>query len=128
LVQIDFSIDDIKERFELQRYPASWHDVTTNLQWFYKNSPVNCMFSINTTISILNQSNLDNIKNWVQKNFSHNRVQDPVEHRFQFAVGPLNIHNYVSNRIIAFLDELDVKRSTNWRKVLPDVEKMLNSG
>jgi len=127
LVQIDFSIDDIEERFEIQRYPASWNNVVSNLKWFYNYSPVNCMFSINTTISILNQSNINNIKSWVQDNFPYNRLQDPVEHRFQFAVGLFDIHNSDSQEIVKFLDELDLKRHTNWRKMLPDVAKIVDS-
>lgn len=128
LVQLDFSIDDVEERFEIQRYPASWSSVVANLEWYYDHSPVNCMFSINTTISVLNQSNLDNIKQWAQNNFCYNRLQDPVEHRFQFAAGLFDIHNYDSEQIVEFLDNLDSKRHTNWRKVLPDVAKLLNSG
>ena len=42
IVQLDFSIDDIGERFEFQRFPAKWSAVTENLQWFIDNSPVEC--------------------------------------------------------------------------------------
>ena len=126
LVQIDFSIDDIEERFEIQRYPARWDNLISNLNWFYKYSPVNCMFAVNTTISILNQSNIENIKKWMATNFSCNRLQDPIDHRFQLAVGLFDTRSVDKKSIIKFLDKLDVKRQTNWRKVLPDVAKLVD--
>jgi uncharacterized radical SAM superfamily Fe-S cluster-containing enzyme len=129
LIQIDFSIDDIEERFELQRYPAKWDEVILNLAWFYKHSPVNCMFSINTTISILNQNNIKNIKKWASQNFSVNRLSDPVEHRFQLAAGIFAINTARNSKanIINFLNKLDLTRNTDWRQILPDVAEFLIS-
>lgn len=37
LVLLKFSIDDIAERFEYQRYPASWNEVVTNILKYKKN-------------------------------------------------------------------------------------------
>jgi len=126
LVQLDFSIDDINSRFEYQRYPANWKEVTENLQWFIDNSPVNCMFAVNTTVSILNHANLSNLNNWLTVNFHTNRVTDPIQHRLQQASGVFSINN-VEHRNDArkFLDDCDARRGTNWRETFPELIQIL---
>lgn len=118
LVQLDFSIDDIGSRFEYQRYPAKWNNVIENLQWYIKNSPVNCMFAVNTTVSILNQHNLKNLNAWLSENFATNRVTDPIEHRQQAVVGVLE---KLTPQAIAHLDACDQRRGTNWRTTFPEL-------
>jgi len=126
LVQLDFSIDDIGDRFEYQRYPAKWHKVAENLQWFIDNSPVNCMFAVNTTVSILNLSNLENLNTWLKYNFYVNRVTDPIEHRQQSAFGLFAVNNLNKKSIVSFLNACDQRRSTNWQKTFPElVNKLL---
>lgn len=127
LVQLDFSIDDIDERFEYQRYPASWKEVTANLKWFIDNSPVNCMFAVNTTVSILNQSNLSKLTQWLNNNFHSNRVTDKIEFRQQPAYGLFSTINVESRReaIRDFLDSCDLRRNTNWRNTFPELIQIL---
>ena len=121
LVQIDFSIDDIEERFEYQRYPAKWGNVTENLQWFIDHCPVNCMFAVNTTVSILNQHNLVNLNNWLITNFKENRVTDLIAHRQQLANGIFALDNTNIIEIINFLDNCDLRRNTNWKSIFPEL-------
>lgn len=125
LVQLDFSIDDIEERFEYQRFPASWDEVTKNLQWYFNHAPTNCMFSVNTSVSILNYYNLDNLKRWLRDNFSTNRLTDPIEHRQQMVTGLFSVDNVAQrkDKIVEFLNDLDKKRGTNWRQTLPELSK-----
>lgn len=118
LVQLDFSIDDIGERFEYQRYPAKWDDVVDNLQWYIDNSPANCMFAVNTTVSILNQHNLVNLNAWLSANFATNRVTDPIEHRQQKVSG---IFSEFSQAVVEYLDACDQRRGTNWRITFPEL-------
>jgi MoaA/NifB/PqqE/SkfB family radical SAM enzyme len=127
LVQLDFSIDDIEERFEYQRYPAKWKEVTDNLTWFIQYCPVNCMFAINTTLSILNQKNIDNTKAWIKENFNENRVGDPIEHRLNLAGGRFKLDDAEINKveIAEFLNNCDVRRGTNWKKVFPELITVL---
>jgi sulfatase maturation enzyme AslB (radical SAM superfamily) len=120
LVQIDFSIDDIGSRFEYQRYPAKWTEVVENLQWFIDQAPHNCMFGVNTTISILNNHNLNNLKNWLQENFYVSRFTDPIEHRQQPAAGKLALTS-PRNLAIEYLDACDARRGTNWRETFPEL-------
>ena len=126
LVQLDFSIDDIGARFEYQRYPAKWHEVTENLQWYIDHAPHKCMFAINTTISILNQSNIANLSKWLQKNFSVSRFTDPINHRLQSVItGQLLTTNSPQN-IRKYLDSIDSRRGTNWRQTFPELVEFLD--
>lgn len=118
LVQIDFSIDDIGQRFEYQRYPAKWNEVTETLQWYIDYAPVNCMFAVNTTVSILNKHNLTNLNSWLSANFASNRVTDPIEHRQQAASGILSEFTPAAAE---YLDACDRRRGTNWRTTFPEL-------
>lgn len=121
LVQLDFSIDDVGERFEYQRYPAKWDQVTANLQWYIDNAPHNCMFAVNTSVGILNHSNLAQLNLWLQKNFHTTRFIDPIEHRQQFTNGMFSLKDADKrkSRIIATLDAIDQRRGTDWRTTFP---------
>jgi sulfatase maturation enzyme AslB (radical SAM superfamily) len=121
LVQIDFSIDDIGQRFEYQRYPAKWADIVENLQWFIDHAPHNCMFAVNTTVSILNQHNLNNLNQWLQENFYESRFTDIIEHRQQLAYGIFALSRASREPASKFLDECDARRGTNWRTTFPEL-------
>jgi MoaA/NifB/PqqE/SkfB family radical SAM enzyme len=127
LVQLDFSIDDIGDRFEYQRYPANWIKVTENLQWYIDTAPHNCMFAVNTSVGILNHSNLENLNSWLQKNFHVTRFTDCIEHRQQLTKGifALQDADKRKSRIIFALDSIDQRRSTNWRATFPELVKSL---
>jgi molybdenum cofactor biosynthesis enzyme MoaA len=126
LVKLDFSIDDVGERFEYQRYPANWLEVSENLQWYIDNSPTNCMFSVNTTVSILNAGNLDNLATWLTANFSKNRLADVIEHKTQKANGLFAVETEDAKApyIVAFLDMCDQRRGTDWKKTFPELTKL----
>ena len=120
LIQIDFSIDDIKERFEYQRYPAKWREVVGNLQWFIDYAPRNCMFAVNTSVGILNHTNLDNLTHWLKENFHTSRFNDPVEYRQQLVTGPFRLDG-PREHAIEFLDACDHRRGTNWKTTFPEL-------
>jgi sulfatase maturation enzyme AslB (radical SAM superfamily) len=120
LVQLDFSIDDIGARFEYQRYPANWNQVTENLQWFIDNALHNCMFAVNTSVGILNQHNLDNLNTWLKQNFHTSRFTDPIEHRQQLTDGIFALNN-AKEQVIKFLNECDTRRGTNWKITFPEL-------
>jgi molybdenum cofactor biosynthesis enzyme MoaA len=125
LVQLDFSIDDVGERFEYQRFPAKWTQVTDNLQWYIDNAPHNCMFAINTSVGILNHANLDKLLTWLQHNFHTTRFTDPIEHREQLTYGlfALKDADKRKSRIIDTLDQIDKRRGTDWRTTFPELFK-----
>ena len=118
LVVLDLSLDGIGDRFEYLRFPANWETVIKNLFWMRDNLPVNVMFEVNATISVLNQHYQDEVKTWIQDNFATNRVTDPVRYRSQPANGILSIDADIT-RATVYLDSLDAKRNTDWRSVFP---------
>lgn len=123
LVHLDFSVDDVGDRFEYQRYPANWQSVVDNLQWYLETAPHNVMFGINTTVSWLNQHSLPVLESWLKQNFSISRFSDPIEHRKQFAHGPLSCSrnlDFVRN----YLDSIDKRRGTDWRKTFPELVQL----
>lgn len=120
LIQLAFSIDDIEERFEYQRYPAKWSKVTENLKWFIGHVPENCMFRVEATISVLNANRIDVIKDWLSKHFSQNRCGDPVNFSTHMANGVLAVSN-MSARTFHYLDTLDSGRGLNWRETFPEL-------
>ena len=70
-VEVAFSIDDIAERFEYQRYGAVWKEVNDNVERIssYKNK-FNLKTQICCTINIQNIYNLDAMAEWIaQQNF-----------------------------------------------------------
>lgn len=129
LVQLDFSIDDLGGRFEYQRYPAKWDQVTHNLQWFIDNSPGNCMFATNTSVGVLNYDNINNLMTWLSTNFYVTKYTDPIEHRTQLTFGLLALESANTRRdtIIKYLDNCDVRRGTNWRTTFPNLDNYLKS-
>ena len=128
LVQIDFSIDDIEQRFEYQRYPANWKQVTNNLQWYIDNAPHNCMFAVNTTVGILNHTNLGNLNVWLKQNFHTSQFTDPIEHRQQLAQGlfALDGAEQRTKQIKRFLNSCDIRRDTNWQITFPELVQYLD--
>lgn len=123
LVQLDFSIDDIEQRFEYQRYPAKWDQIVKNLQWYIDTAPHNCMFAVNTTVGILNHSNLGQLNSWLQENFHTTRFTDPIEHRQQLTTGLFALQDADKRKseIISTLDSIDQRRGTNWRATFPEL-------
>jgi len=123
LVQLDISIDDIGSRFEYQRYPAKWNQVTNNLQWLLDNCPGNCMFSTNTSVGILNNDNIDNLMSWLKQNFHVNNYTDPIEHRTQLTQGVFALAGagQRKSRIIDMLEACDLRRGTNWKSTFPNL-------
>lgn len=121
LVQLDFSIDDIERRFEYQRYPAIWTETVENLQWFLKNAPHNCMFAVNTTVSVVNQYSLNKLDSWLANNFCVSRFTDPIAHRKQPCSGRLSTKNTNKKEIVEYLDRIDQSRGTSWRDVFPEL-------
>lgn len=126
LIKLDFSIDDIGARFNYQRYPADWDQVSNNLQWFLNQSPHNCMFAVNTSVGVLNYYTIAELDQWINQNFYISRVKDPIEHRKQRVFGVLSMDNVRDpQKIQDYLDSLDSRRKTNWKSTFPELKSIL---
>jgi hypothetical protein len=86
LVLARFSIDDIEEGFEYQRYPAKWHQCQTNWDQFLDTMPHNVIPSINRTVSILNVRRLELLNNW-KSNYLQTKSGDQIQLIDHFAFG-----------------------------------------
>jgi MoaA/NifB/PqqE/SkfB family radical SAM enzyme len=106
-VEIAFSIDDIRGRFEYQRYGAKWDQVNENIKKFnaLKSDSKNISTQICCTINIQNIYNLDNMADWIkQQNFDYvyyNYLHEAKEWNVQY----LPIH--LKHKIKKKLDEYD---------------------
>lgn len=129
LVQLDFSIDDIEQRFEYQRYPAKWSELLKNLEWFRLHAPHNCMFSVNTAVGVLNYQTLSDLQHWLKQNFHTNRFGDLIEHRQQPVYGLLGLENWLEKRkeIFNFLETCDQRRGISWKRVFPNLVDLLST-
>jgi len=120
-VFIAFSIDDVAERFEYQRYPAKWEQVKDNIQRFTELTNVNLDTEICITINIFNILSLDELLGWVNTTNSDgiyfNILYDPQEWNIQSL--PLEAKQYIVNKF----------RSINWPGVIKtgDMYKRIHS-
>ena len=100
-VEIAFSIDDIKERFEYQRHPAKWEAVNENILKFKNSNLKNLSTQICTTISIFNVMYIDELAPFVNKwkpDFWYiNILHNPIE--FDVQQLPLNCKKEITNKL-----------------------------
>lgn len=86
LVMARFSLDDIEEGHEYQRFPANWADWLSNWEYFLSNMPHNVIPGINRTVSMLNINRLHHLDKW-HKDYSESRFGDKIELVDHFAFG-----------------------------------------
>jgi organic radical activating enzyme len=99
-VEIAFSIDDVAEQFEYQRYGANWKEVNHNLNQFKTFQTQNMEFQVCSTINIFNVFSLAKLNLWVRnfdpKYFYVNTCFDPDI--FNIQTLPKQIKNIVNAR------------------------------
>jgi hypothetical protein len=98
LVEIYFSIDDIEDRFEYQRYPGKWSILNQTLQWFRNMPPTNHLFYVNATWSVLNVYYLPELIKWQKNNLLDNRFGDNVKLLFNRAIGNMQLDYLTSEQ------------------------------
>jgi MoaA/NifB/PqqE/SkfB family radical SAM enzyme len=67
-VEIAFSIDDVRERFEYQRTNASWSEVNANIQKFRElrdRWPGKIQLQVCSTVNVFNVMYLEDLANWI---------------------------------------------------------------
>lgn len=149
LVKLHLSLDGIENQFEYLRWPAKWDATVKNIFSLNNEIPVNTMFLVEETISILNWFYSYRLEKWLIKNFSHNRLGDPVVHSRHLANGIYSLDavnqeyidamknnklfNLLSNnfkhnntKIQSFMSEVkkfDNIRGQDWTKIFPEIAK-----
>jgi hypothetical protein len=86
LVLARFSLDDIEDGHNYQRWPSEWHHWEKNWQDFLNRAPHNTIPSINRTIGILNINRLPLLEKWL-KTYPLTRFNDPIELHDHLAIG-----------------------------------------
>lgn len=85
LVLFCVSADGIDQQFNYIRWPLKWDKLNNNLFRLRDHAPVNVMFRYEYTVNFLNAFYFKEFEDWVNTNFSYNRLGDVVE---------INIHPY----------------------------------
>ena len=103
-VEIAFSIDDVGERFEYQRYGAVWQQVNDNIQKFneLKTKYSNIKTQVCCTINIQNIYNLEQVAQWIDKqNFDYvfyNYLHEAKEWNVQYL--PVKYKQIIKSKLI----------------------------
>ena len=138
-INVAFSVDDVEEKFEYQRYPAKWDEVNENIdRWDKIKQEVSTITTqVCCTISILNVSNLVCMAQWIlTKNFNSwyfNMLHEPkhmsitalpkeVKEKIKVKVLnnnlPQKMHDELKNAVnrIDQYDVMDMRGFKNFRK------------
>lgn len=118
-VKISFSIDNIGERFELERNGSSWSKVQTNIQKFSKRKSEKFLIDIFPTISIMNVFYLPELINWIAE-------QDCSE--------PTSLTNFVEhpswlslNMLTHAAREMTLKKLENYKTQYVSIDHILHT-
>ena len=65
-IKASFSIDDIEQKFEYQRYGAKWDEVNYNIRYICANKAENMSTEITTTVNLLNIKSIPDVFNWIK--------------------------------------------------------------
>lgn len=126
LVKLHFSIDGIEERFNYQRWPGDWKQVTENLLSIRENAPSNVMFLIEETLSIFNLAYLGEVAEWKKKYFDTNREGDLVDHTHHTVYGLYSLAGCTQEYVdFARKSEHTNFISNNWQENPELIKKML---
>ena len=115
LVKIHVSLDGTKERFEYQRWPASWNQTTDNILTMRDTLPSNVMFLIEETISIFNLAYIDELAQWTKEHFSTNREGDITVHSRHLAIGKYSI-DLLSQEYVDSMTKYQQLIPTTWKE------------
>lgn len=124
LVKLHISLDGMDKRFEYLRWPAKWDQVKENIFNLANTLPTNCMFLVEETISIFNLFYLHELKNWLNNNFSKNRLGDTVNHTHHVAHGPYSI-NYITKEYYDNLSQHKELIPNNWSENHQSIRDMI---
>lgn len=142
-VVLNYSIDDIEDRFHYLRWPLDWKSVNTNIAHMIKNTDVR--FQVNSTINPLNILNYNNLESWIVDTFPNERL---LKYRAGACLGnldlrhsPLKLRSAVKTKygidhkvtklfnttelfeptpMINYITQHDQFRRLNWQKTFPE--------
>ena len=104
VIELYFSIDDIKNRFEYQRTGAQWSEVQKNLNYFYNMDTTNHLFHFNITWSYLNLYYLPDLIDWIKDTLPANRFGDDVYIHLQKGTGNCQVDHLTQDQYNLLVD------------------------
>jgi hypothetical protein len=150
------SLDGVGEQFSFLRCPYRWEKLESFAQQAQSTVPGNVMFGAEHTINPLNIYYIDRFKSWFDQNLGSNRYGDKSDLNIHICTGILGLEHtppalrkkiqlqygssheisialdqkpYSGNTaaMVQYLDLLDSRRGTSWRKIFPDVEEFFHA-
>ena len=106
LVEIYFSLDDMGQRMEYQRWPSNWNVIHNNMLWYRENAPNNVMFNVERTVGILNAYWIEELDQWHRDNFSISKVNDPININYHQCTGLYSLSAMSSKHQDAILNRI----------------------
>jgi MoaA/NifB/PqqE/SkfB family radical SAM enzyme len=103
-VHVAFSIDDVEEKFEYQRYPAKWDEVNENInKWDKIKQDVSTITTqVCCTVNVLNVLSLVGMGQWIlTKNFDgwfFNMLHEP--NYMSITSFPKNVKNKIKEKVL----------------------------
>lgn len=118
-VELNISVDGVRERFEYLRYPANWKKVIKNIK-FYKNLELsNLSITLMHTLSIFNIGYVNEIVEFSQS-IKTNVFFNMLEHPAEFNL--FNFDENVTKWIITQIDNIDIERIQDIKQKLINKE------
>lgn len=126
LVKLHISLDGIGPRFEYQRWPASWQQVTENLLHIKNSAPSNVMLLIEETVSIFNLYYLHELDEWARDNFRFSAENDAIDHTRHLVSGKYELKNLTQEYVDAMTGRLgQALIPTDWKERPEDIRLMI---
>lgn len=127
LVKLNISLDGVGKRFEYLRWPASWNQVTDNILELKENIPVNSMFVVEETISVMNILYQHELELWLADHFSTNRLGDKNDHTKHLAHATFSLGSSTRELVDLLCDNnLQSFISDDWQENPALVQKMVD--
>ena len=144
------SLDGMEQKFEMLRWPYKWNSLSKFIIKAKAQVPHNVMFGVEHTLNPLNVWYIDQFRDWFDQEFSTNRFGDITDFNIHVCEGnmsldqtppllreeiqnKLGIHDPVvkllqqnpyagtHDRLVTWLDDLDVRRKTHWREIFKEI-------
>ena len=122
-IELAYSIDDIKERFEYQRHPAKWDTVNGNILKFKNAGLNNLSTQVCTTINVFNIAYLDELAPYINEwnpDFWHiNALHHPTELEIQQL--SLDVKKTITEKLSSSeIRKTEIKTALNYLNSEPD--------
>jgi sulfatase maturation enzyme AslB (radical SAM superfamily) len=118
-VNLDFSFDDIGDRFEYLRWPAKWDQALDTFNYILNKIGPNSSINIYIVDSVLNNPYLLEIKDWWKNNYPTDAYNQPIRVEIIPAGGNWGVADLSKDWWLETLDIRDQQYTQGWRDLFP---------